>query len=97
MQYQVPQFIDIEDKIIGPLTIKQFIFLASGLGIAFLLFLFLRMAFAIMLSIPIVAAGFTLAFVKIEGVALPKYLASMLGFSFKPQKYLWRKDEEIKK
>ncbi|TSC61742.1 MAG: SsrA-binding protein, partial [Parcubacteria group bacterium Athens0416_74] len=32
MQFQVPQFIEVEDKIVGPLTFKQFVFIAGGLG-----------------------------------------------------------------
>jgi hypothetical protein len=35
MQFQVPQFIEIEDKIIGPLTFTQFIYIAGGIGLAF--------------------------------------------------------------
>jgi hypothetical protein len=31
MQFRVPQFIDIEDKLFGPLTFKQFIYLAGEL------------------------------------------------------------------
>lgn len=91
MQYQVPQFIDIEDKIVGPLTLKQFLFLAGGGAIVFFFFTIFKIAFAIILGIPIAAASFLLAFGTIKGVSLPRYLASMIGFAFKPQKYLWRK------
>ena len=34
MMFSVPQFIDVEDKIIGPLTLKQFIYLAGGAGLS---------------------------------------------------------------
>jgi len=91
MQYQVPQFIDIEDKIVGPLTLKQFLYLAGGGGIVLFFFFALKIAFAIILGIPIAAISFLLAFGTIKGVPLPRYLVSMLGFAFKPQKYLWRK------
>src|SRR3990172_12458701 len=37
MQFQVPQFIEIEDKIFGPLTFKQFIYVAGGAGACYLL------------------------------------------------------------
>jgi hypothetical protein len=42
MRYQVPQFIDVEDKVIGPLTIKQFIYLAGGAGMCFVIFHFIN-------------------------------------------------------
>ena len=38
MQYQVPQFIEVEDKIFGQLTLKQFIYLAGGAGLSFLVY-----------------------------------------------------------
>jgi len=37
MQYQVPQFIEVEDRIIGPLTLKQFLYLAFAGAILFVL------------------------------------------------------------
>ena len=91
MLFQVPQFIDMEDKIIGPLTLKQFGYLAVAGIIIFILFSFLRMAFAIMLSVPLGALAFGLAFVKVKGMPLAKYLTSMIGFALKPQLYLWKK------
>ena len=30
MQYQVPQFIEVEDKIFGPLTFKQLVYVVGG-------------------------------------------------------------------
>ena len=36
MQFQVPQFIEVEDKIFGPLTFKQFVYVAGGAGLAYL-------------------------------------------------------------
>ena len=39
MRFEVPQFIDIEDKIIGPLTWRQFIYLGGGVGGAVVIFL----------------------------------------------------------
>ena len=38
MRFEVPQFIEIEDKIIGPLTWKQFIYLAGGVGALLILY-----------------------------------------------------------
>lgn len=40
MQYQVPQFIEVEDKIFGQLTLKQFIYLAGGAGLSFVIYKF---------------------------------------------------------
>jgi len=41
MRYQVPQFIEVEDKIFGSISLKQFIYLAGGGGLSFVMFRFL--------------------------------------------------------
>ncbi len=91
MQFQVPQFIETEDKIIGPMTLKQFGFVAAGGVVCFILFSAFTFKFALMLSIPIAALALILAFGKIKGVPALKYLISFVGFSMKPQLYLWKK------
>ncbi len=90
-QYQVPQFIDIEDKVVGPLTIKQFFIIAAGVGIAGLLFMVLRLAFAIVLGVPLIAFTTSLALVKMHGMPLWRYIAAALSFSIRPQEYFWKK------
>jgi len=64
MRYEVPQFIEIEDKIVGPLTWKQFVFLAGGAGGAVLLWLSLPPLIAIFLIVPIAVLALALAFYK---------------------------------
>lgn len=60
MQYQVPQFIEVEDKIFGQLTLKQFIYLAGGAGLSFLVY---KIAGSLIISaIPIIIIlGFSVA------------------------------------
>lgn len=97
-QYQVPQFIDIEDKIIGPLTIKQFLYLAAGGGVVVAAFYLLPFILFIAFSVPIAALSLGLAFLKISGVPFPKVLASMIGYMMKPHLYLWKQlPPEVKK
>ncbi len=91
MQYQVPQFIEFEDKIVGPLTLRQFGYLAAGGALCFVFFMTLRQTFAIMLSVPVAALAMSLAFLKIKGMPLPKYLTALIGFSLRPQLYLWKR------
>ena len=91
MQFQVPQFIEVEDKIIGPLTLKQFGFVAVAGVLCFVFFKTLTTTFAITLSIPIGLAAVILAFGKIKGIPALKYISSFIKFSLKPQLYLWKK------
>jgi hypothetical protein len=94
MQYQVPQFIDIEDKIVGPLTLKQFLYLAVGGAIIMATFFLLNFGFAIIIGAIVGTLSFALAFIKVEGMPLPRYIGSMIGFAFKPQEYEWRKEQK---
>ena len=66
MRFQVPQFIEVEDKLFGPLTFKQFIYVAGGVGLCVILFIFLPTFLAILLSLPIGAFSAALAFFKIN-------------------------------
>ena len=70
MRFQVPQFIDIEDKIFGPLTIKQFIYIAGGAGLSFILFRFLPLILTIPLALIVIGMSIALAFYQINNKPL---------------------------
>src|ERR1700722_10293288 len=91
MQFQVPQFIEVEDKIFGPLTLKQFIYLAGGAGLCFLLYEFLPHIVAIPLML--VAAGFSaaLAFYKINNKPFINVVEAAFKYFFASKLYIWKK------
>lgn len=91
MHAQVPQYLDIEDKIIGPLTLKQFIYLLLGGGLLFLLFNMLKFSAFILVAIPIGLLTFLITFYKIGNQKFSQFLASLLGFVTKPNIYTWKK------
>ncbi|PIV10269.1 MAG: hypothetical protein COS49_01390 [Candidatus Portnoybacteria bacterium CG03_land_8_20_14_0_80_41_10] len=91
MQFNVPQFIEVEDKIIGPLTLKQFLYLGAGAGLLFILWFFLKLGFFIVAAIPIGLFCGALAFYKVNGRPFISFLASLIKYSSKPKLYLWRK------
>lgn len=91
MQFQVPQFIETEDKIIGPLTLKQFGFIAVGFGISFFLFFFLSLWLWIVLALIINSLTLSLAFIKINGIPLPQVAMAAIGYFWRPKFYLWKK------
>ena len=64
MQFKVPQFIDIEDKVFGPLTFKQFAYLAGGAGFGYLSFHFLPTLIALVVGPAFAAFAAALAFMK---------------------------------
>lgn len=91
MQFQVPQFIDIEDRIIGPLTLKQFLYLAGAGGVLFILAILLESFLFIFIAPPIAGGALALAFVKVNGRDFLFYLASLINFFTKPRLYLWQR------
>ncbi len=92
MQFQVPQFIETEDKIVGPFTIIQFIYIALGGGASFLLYFAVQTWLWGFLSVFIIAAAFSLAFVKISGRSLSRIILSAFNFYWNPQVYVWQPD-----
>jgi hypothetical protein len=95
MRFQVPQFIDIEDKIFGPLTIKQFIYLAGGAGLAFVLFRFLPLIIFLPLAVVIIGFSLGMAFYKINDKPLIYIIQSAIGYFFSSKLYLWKKNNKI--
>jgi shikimate kinase len=93
MRFQVPQFIEIEDKIFGPLTLKQFIYLAGGGGVVFVLWTLLPHFLAIMLGAPIVALAAALAFYKINNRPFVQILESAFKYTVSKRLYVWKKRE----
>src|SRR3989344_5733233 len=89
MQFQVPQFIEVEDKIFGPLTFKQFIYIAGGAGAAYLIWRMLPLIIAAPLILAIVGLAAALAFLQYNG--RPFILALEHGFYYliKTKLYLW--------
>ena len=99
MRYQVPQFIEVEDKIIGPLTIKQFIYLAGGAGMSFIIYNYLTFYIAIILIAIIIPLSLALAFYKINNKPFIDFLESAFIFYTKKNLYIWKKEvrEIVKK
>ena len=67
MQFQVPQFIEVEDKIFGPLTLKQFFYVLGGGATIFILYALVRPMFLMfLLAIPVAIFFGMLAFYKVN-------------------------------
>src|SRR5882762_10525491 len=93
MRYQVPQFIDIEDKIIGPLTIKQFVYLAGGGGMAFIVYTYVPLILSIPLIAGIVLLSLGLAFYKVNNKPFIDFVESAFVFYTKEKLYIWKKEQ----
>lgn len=96
MEYQVPQFIEVEDKIIGPLTLKQFIYIAGGAGLCVVCFVYLPLIVAILLCVPIVAFSAALGFYKVNGKPFIEMLEAGFTYYTSSKLFLWKQHQAPK-
>jgi hypothetical protein len=94
MQFEVPQFIEIEDKIFGPLTWKQFLFLGGGVGIAVVLFITANFFVFLLVGLPLALLGGALAFVPINNRPFSFFLEAVINYFRGQRLYLWRQKSD---
>lgn len=103
MQFKVPQFIDIEDKLFGPFTFKQFAYLAGGGGMIFVIYKMMPLWIGLFLIIPIAGLVGALVFYRINNQPFIYYLQAAITYALGSKLYIWKqrirddneKDEEI--
>ncbi len=96
-QYKVPQNVESEDKILGPLTFKQFIYALIGVawgGICFAIFKKIPVI-AIVLGAPPTILFLLLAFYTRDGQNFEQILLSIVDFFTAPHKRIWVKEDLI--
>ncbi|MFA7216526.1 MAG: PrgI family protein [Candidatus Paceibacterota bacterium] len=91
MRYQIPQFIEVEDKIIGPFTIKQFLYLAGGGGMAFIAYTLLPLFLSIFVIPAIIILSLALTFYKVNNKNFVEFLESVFSYYTKERLYIWKK------
>ena len=91
MRFEVPQFIDVEDKIFGPLTFKQFLYLLGGGALAYISFKLMPSPFWIPFSAAFAGLGLALAFYKINNRNFLDIATSWMAFQFKGKIYIWKR------
>jgi hypothetical protein len=91
MQFKVPQFLDIEDKIFGPFTFREFVYLAGGAGLCFVIYKLLGLLLG---AIPIlIIAGFSgmLIFYRPNNKPFVNMLESGFKYFTQNKLYIWKK------
>ncbi len=97
MLFGVPQYIDVEDKIAGPLTAKQFLWmLALGAILIVMWNVFNQTAFYA-IAVPVSLVFLAFAFYKPQGIPLISFVGYALTFLLQPKIYVWRRIPEKQK
>ncbi|MBU4369406.1 hypothetical protein KKG58_01435 [Patescibacteria group bacterium] len=95
MQFIVPQFIDVETKIIGPVTPKQFIILIITAGLIFLSYKLADFTLFIIEAVFLFGLGITLAFVKINNQPAYYFILSLIQVFKKPSIRVWKREKML--
>ncbi|MBU1164256.1 PrgI family protein [Patescibacteria group bacterium] len=90
-QFVVPQFIDVEDKVLGPIAVRQFITILLGSGVMFLEYKLADFSLFIFEGIITLAIVITIAFLKINGRPVHYFILNFLQTMKRPRLRVWDK------
>lgn len=92
MRYVVPQFIDVEDKIIGPLTTRQFLILLVTAFVMFIEYKLADFGLFLLTGIPTLIVGGIFAFFRVNGQPFHYFLLNMVQTFRRPSLRVWDKE-----
>lgn len=100
MAIKIPQNIDKEDKLVGPLTLKQFLYVLGGAAIVFVAYQYYARAYLYFFEFMLIATlavflTLALAFLKINGQPFILFMINALLYILSPKKRLWHRDNQI--
>jgi hypothetical protein len=95
MRFEVPQFIEIEDKIFGPLTWRQFLYLGGGVGLGVVLFLTYGFLVFLVIGLPVALLAGALAFYPVNNRPFSFFLEAIVNYTKGTKLYIWRQKKDI--
>jgi len=97
LQYKIPQNVELEDKIVGPLTMKQLVICGTGGGLGYVLYLTLAKTYFMEVWLPPIAIisliTLAIAFLEIRGIKFVKWILLMIEAMINPNHRVWDKSE----
>ena len=97
MRFEVPQFIDVEDKIFGSLTLPQFIYLAGSAALAYIAYKLIPSPYCFVVIGPVLGLGGALAFYKLNNRTFIQVAQSFLSYAIKGKIYVWERTKPTQK
>ena len=89
LRFKVPQNIDMQDRIVGPLTMIQFVYAVIGAGIAYALYSKLPAPLGLITAVPIVLFTAAVDFLKVNERPFLDFFFSAIAFASSPKQRLW--------
>lgn len=96
MQFRVPQFLDIEDKLFGPFTFSEFVYLAGGAGLCYVVYKALGLLLGFIPIIAIAALALALVFYKPNNKPLVNMIEAGIKYATQSKLYIWKRKEAVK-
>ncbi len=94
MRFEVPQFIEIEDKIFGPLTWRQFLYIGGGVGMGVVLFLTTSFLIFLIIGLPLALLAGALAFYPVNNRPFSFFLEAIINYLKGTKLYIWKQKEQ---
>ncbi|MEO5927078.1 MAG: PrgI family protein [Patescibacteria group bacterium] len=91
-KFIVPQFIDKEDQILGPITVRQFLISLATLFVVFIEYKLFTFIYFIPIGVLSIAVGAVFGFVKINGQPFHIFFINFLQTSTRPNLRVWDKN-----
>lgn len=91
-RYKVPQNIDMQDRIVGPLTMAQFLYVLVGGMIVYASWFSFDFELFLLVATPVTLLTLALAFLKVQDQPFPKFVASALLYLVHPKERVWLKE-----
>ncbi len=88
-QFTVPQFIDVEDKVIGPITVRQFIIMLAGFLVIAICYKLLDFTAFVVIGFIVLGISGTFAFIKINGMPFHFFVLNFVQTSSRPFLRVW--------
>ncbi len=95
-QFVIPQFIDVEDKIIGPITTRQFLILLVGGLLLFLEFKLTDFSLFLLEGILTIVIFGSFAFLKVNGMPFHFFVINIIQGFKRPRLRVWYKEFNAK-
>jgi hypothetical protein len=91
-KFIVPQFIDKEDQILGPITVRQFLISLATLFVVFIEYKLFKFVYFIPIGLLSIGVGGVFGFLKINGQPFHIFFINFLQTALRPPLRVWDKN-----
>lgn len=92
MRFVVPQFIDVEDKVLGPITARQFLMMLVTAGLIFVAYKTADFVLFLIITVLLLIVTAVVGFMKVNGMPFHFFMLNIFQTSRRPKVRVWNKD-----